>query len=631
MLGGGDPLLSVDASRFDGSIAVGFRGRAGRVRLVGHGLRGGQLRGHLLRGRVSLGAPLVGLGDRGALLRSSVDGFDLGLGRGRVGHRVDGLAQSIGDVGHPVGFGAQQTQQFRSHDRRVGPTSESRHRANEVGTLSTTWEDHEVSSNTFETGVSDYEYRQRIRKYTPSSLLPLIAATAGRYRTQQEWLNSPYRIYTPWALADAARVALTHGTEFGRSEAADQDLLRILDAYNRFSDPFRRDHDWRAFLLRMAGEQLTWQASDYQALARTAAIFSQTAPARPMECVRPGWDTELLGCPLREYVGTAQLVWASAFSCAGRFDLALFDTPDGQLIARHVGRDTVSRVVEAHFAISKDRFRAEDNKVAQRAARLDPELRRFTYNPLRGRPVLTGFGAGYLCPVPQLAWAKATPWGVYFSGLDHYGDRFARDLGHLFEQYIGRQLRLLPDAQVIPEITCGPKASRRKTVDWIVVFSDLVLLVEVKSAIPTEPVRLGTPAAADEVIKKLGKAFSQIDITAQLIEDRDPALASVPADRPILGMAVTLEPFHLANAPFLHDLLPSTRTPVAVAAAVEIEDLVSITDMSAARMLRERAGDAERSTWSLDTVLHGHAHSRNPVLDEAWNSYPWASANRASR
>jgi hypothetical protein len=96
-------------------------------------------------------------------------------------------------------------------------------------------------------------------------------------------------------------------------------------------------------------------------------------------------------------------------------------------------------------------------------------------------------------------------------------------------------------------------------------------------------------------------------------------------------MAVTLEPFHLANASFLHDLRPATRIPVAVADAAEIEGLVTITDAPAAQLLRDRAADAERSTWSLDTVLHGHAHTRNRILDEAWNSYPWASANRQSR
>ena len=85
----------------------------------------------------------------------------------------------------------------------------------------------------------------------------------------------------------------------------------------------------------------------------------------------------------------------------------------------------------------------------------------------------------------------------------------------------------------------------------------------------------------------------------------------------------------MANAPF--DLLPATRTPVTVADAAEIENLVTITDTPPGRLLLDRAADAVRSTWSLDTALHGHARDRNPILDEAWNSYPWASAARAYR
>lgn len=163
------------------------------------------------------------------------------------------------------------------------------------------------------------------------------------------------------------------------------------------------------------------------------------------------------------------------------------------------------------------------------------------------------------------------------------------DLGNLFEQYVGRHLRLLPGAQVLPEITYGPKSARSKTVDWIVVLPEVVLLVEVKSAIPTEPVRLGTPDATDAIVGKLGKAVSQIDITAQLIADRDPALAGVPADRPVLGLAVTLEPFHIANA---FSLLPAGRTPVTVADAAEIEVLVTVTE-------RRRAG----SCWNAPPTL----------------------------
>ena len=192
------------------------------------------------------------------------------------------------------------------------------------------------------------------------SLLPLIAAPAARYYEQEEWLKSPFRKYTQWALADAARVCLAYGTEYNRADASEQDLLQILNAYSRFEDPVVRDHDARACLLRMAGQQMTWQASEPQALARTAAIFTQTNPLlKPAKYLRPGWDAEVLGCTLQEYVGTAQLVWVSAVKCAGRFDLALFDTPDGELIDRHLSRDTVTRVLDTHFVTTTAQFRAD--------------------------------------------------------------------------------------------------------------------------------------------------------------------------------------------------------------------------------------------------------------------------------
>jgi hypothetical protein len=146
-----------------------------------------------------------------------------------------------------------------------------------------------VSSSVRDPGTGDYEYVQRVRWYRPSSLLPLIAAAAARYHEQEQWLNSPFRKYTPWALADAARVCLAYGREHNRAEASEKDLLQILDAYSRFEDPIVRDHDARACLLRMAGEQMTWQGLEPQALARTAAIFAQTpCSSRRSTCAPAG-------------------------------------------------------------------------------------------------------------------------------------------------------------------------------------------------------------------------------------------------------------------------------------------------------------------------------------------------------
>ena len=483
-----------------------------------------------------------------------------------------------------------------------------------------------MSPRMLERGVRDYEYRQRVRRYKPSSLVPLIAAAAARYWEQQDWLNSPYRKYTPWALADAARVSLAYGTEFNRADATEHDLLQILNAYSRFDDPFLRNHDLRCVHAADGGRADDLAGPGVRD-ARPDGGHLRADPAAPADGVpatRMGHRAVRLHAPGVRRDRPAGL---------GQRDQLCGPVRPGSV--RHPGRrahrpasQTGHRCPCPRHAL-RDQHRAVPRRKPGAAARADPDdhLRRFTYNPLRGHPLLTGFGSGYLCPIPHLAWAKAAPWGVYFTGLSRYGEQFARDLGHLFEQYIGRQLRLLPGAQVMPEITYGPRNDRRKTIDWIVVLPEVVLLVEVKSAIPAEPVRLGTPDAAGAVLSKLGKAFKQIDITAQLIADRDTALAAVPADRPVLGMAVTLEPFHMANAQF--DLLPATRTPVTVADAAEIENLVMTTDTPPGRLLLDRAADELRSTWSLDAALEGHARDRNPVLDEAWDSYPWASAARA--
>ena len=139
--------------------------------------------------------------------------------------------------------------------------------------------------------------------------------------------------------------------------------------------------------------------------------------------------------------------------------------------------------------------------------------------------------------------------------------------------------------------------------------------------------RLATAEASGALSLKLGRAFKQIDTTAQLISDRHSVVSAVPVGRPLLGLVVTLEPFHVANAGF--DPLPTTTTHITVADAAEIENLVTITDMPPGQLLLDRASDKVRSAWSLDTILADRARDRNPVLDEAWDSYPWAAAARA--
>ncbi|MFI0772839.1 hypothetical protein ACH4TQ_49640 [Streptomyces sp. NPDC021218] len=440
---------------------------------------------------------------------------------------------------------------------------------------------------------------------------------------ESSWLESPYRKYTPWALADATRVSLTCGNEY-RKDASDADLLQILDMYVRLEDHFLRDTDEDAlgrWLLRASGEQMTYQEPVFQELARAAAMLSQTAGTRQARCLRPGWEEELLGTSLSHYIGIAQLLWASAISCAGRFDPDSLEAPGAERICAQIPATTIMSVAEEHFVTDAAAFR-QDNDRARMTT--DPLLRRYEYNPLRGKPLVKGYGPGLLAPVSQLIPAKASPLGIYYTGVARFGNVFAQDLGDLFEAYVGRQLHLLPEAVVRPEIVYG--RSKARSVDWIVITEELVLLVEVKSVRPTWHLRLASEQRVDEVNRMLGRAYEQIDNTAALIAGGQKEFGEVPTDRPVHGLIVTMEPFHIVNAPVQRPQLPTTTVPVTVSSISELENMVTITDAPVGRLLLERAADTQRSTYALREALSGHTHTHNAVLDAGWDSYPWRHA-----
>lgn len=72
--------------------------------------------------------------------------------------------------------------------------------------------------------------------------------------------------------------------------------------------------------------------------------------------------------------------------------------------------------------------------------------------------------------------------------------------------------------------------------------------------------------------------------------------------------------------------LPVPDIPTTVVGAQEIERLVTLTDITPSSLLLEQAADLQRSTWALNECLNGHEGARNPVLEQGWASYPWATA-----
>lgn len=283
-----------------------------------------------------------------------------------------------------------------------------------------------------------------------------------------------------------------------------------------------------------------------------------------------------------------------------------------------------------HFDVistaTKNNFIADTSQVKalQAAApEVGGEMRRFGFNPLLSKPVITGVVPTVsLIPVPHLLVRKASPLGVYFAGMQKWGVEFSQDVGTFLEAYVGRQLEL-SGGQVAPAAEYRRSGAKAETVDWSVVFNDVVFLVEVKSVRPTEPVRVGDSAAATELTRMLSKAIKQVNTTTKMVLERHPALGHIPNDRPVVGLVVTLEPFHTVNSPLLDQWLPKADVPLSVCSVAELEHLMQIADASVGTAVLTAITDPDKAGWSIRTAVGHHSPGRNPVLDAGYEALPW--------
>lgn len=474
--------------------------------------------------------------------------------------------------------------------------------------------------------MKDAEFVQRVRQHAPSSLLPLVARYGAEYADPEKYQTARTAVYAPWVLADVARVSLVRGTEFRSKPATDDDLVSCCAAYQALSDPeLGRKTPWALghFLLRMGGQQLAFQNSYANDLSRTVALLEQTSPARTPEIATPDWPERLLGCSLREYVGTAILLYAGALKNQGRFDPGWLTQPQAEEITREIPADTLRRVIEDNYAADKEQLKAMQQAAEQKTGVPDAQYRRFGFNPLSGKPAVAGVSDGLLIPVPAYILRKASPLGIYYAGMEKWGGKFSTDLGYLFEAYVGRQLRLLPDAVVVPEIAYGSKKKAELSVDWFVIFDDCVVLVEVKSTRPTEPVRLADGGLQDALGRVLKHAVEQLNTSASMVRSHAAGFGGIPNDRPLIGLVVTMEPFHTVDTPFTRSYLPQCDIPFRVCSAFELEHLVTVSDSSAGRLLLDHLQDPAKEGWSVESALAGHVGVPNRVLVQAWETYPW--------
>jgi hypothetical protein len=250
--------------------------------------------------------------------------------------------------------------------------------------------------------------------------------------------------------------------------------------------------------------------------------------------------------------------------------------------------------------------------------------RRFDYNPLLGRPVVR-LNSQLMVPVPLQVIRKVSPVGLWYAGFERWGNASSDDVGDLFEQYVGRVLRTITDAQVYPEITYDPKRNMR-SVDWIVVWHNVVLPVEVKSTRSTQSIRMGSAQGWTDLKGRLGHAYTQLAKTSDLIDQGHPKFSHIPKNLPRVGLILTMEPFAFIDATMMRDMIGVTPSlPMRVCSISELEWLVCLPDRSVGEHLLDLMTDPAKEGWELlGQEFAGVQFAPSVVLDQAWSAFPWS-------
>ncbi|WP_285035868.1 hypothetical protein [Plantibacter sp. ME-Dv--P-095] len=376
-------------------------------------------------------------------------------------------------------------------------------------------------------------------------------------------------------------------------------------------------------VLRLLYSQFSFQAPDAKMhWARAVGLFRDTKfrDGYEPEVMTPGWQEELLGCSVEQWVSVGFALHAALLNGS----VFPFDwTPDLQApLSALGGAEGFDRVVRQGFTTTLPAYReARRSHVERFGGTPGQQFVRepFAYNPLFTTPLIEGIAENFVAPCFPAIEMRASALGIVHEGTRKWGEAFRRDAGQLFEQYVGRQLRQVVAALVLPEREFGPKKQRGKSIDWFVVLPDVVLLIECKGMVPTRSLQEGF-GAVEQAHARLAKPIDQIN-TVRALERGHEELADIPRDRPFVALIVTFGNFMLANGPDVREILPTAEIPTAFVGVDYLEALVTTDTAEMSRYFAEAKIDSKQPgvLQVEDTELVG---GTNSLLKGAFMSLP---------
>lgn len=474
--------------------------------------------------------------------------------------------------------------------------------------------------------VSYHTFKQKVRRYRRTDILRAVARynAAVEQMTKADPESVPLRSPVKgFSLAGLARTALASGNETRprHPEFTAEEIELLCWHYVNVDDP--KDgtepgiEHLRQMFARIGYEQVWPQLSPMEEIGRSVVLFEDYAAAAGL----PSADRwrESFGATVSDRVN----VRFSAFvSASNNYGVVPYDQMADPNLSPAYGNLTSAEAIGVLDSFYSTRV-VDAAAWAHREER--PGYEKWSPSPLLDTPIIILDDGTRIVPWARALMAKFSPNGLFYAGIRRFGRAFPEALGRAFEAYVGDNLRLLTHAEaVIPERVYG--SPERKTCDWIVVFGECVLLVEVKATRPNADLRLGTPEGYADLVRKVGRAADQIEVTAKLIADRHTVVKDVPSDRPIVGLVVTLEPFLLVDPWLYNDVLGVRSVPTEVIYSHVFEGVIPTIapEPDAGRRILEtvsRLGTGTTPsglTGSFDDAAAGLEGIRNPILATAW-------------
>ncbi len=515
---------------------------------------------------------------------------------------------------------------------------------------------------------------KRIRKFDRLNLLANISRIAAKLDNEPGRskrltridrvgpFEYPRHIYvSSHGLASLTRLVLAHGNEWARGPSSTDDIILLENQVSNLPSYFTTDEQGELrpehLFFQLAKQQFQFQTGggNYD-LGRSIILFkdipkilrSEDVPAPDLE----GIFMQITGMSIGQFMWAGFLVWARCKNGVA-VPLATFNDLIENINDKWQGPenerptlDSIRGFLEfvsldfAGFAAQMGDLRLQD----ERSIAVD-------FQPLLEFPIVRTPGDEYIVPIPKLLFDRFT------NGLFHdfargmpgsgQGNQFRTYFGQLLERYVGLQLAMVFDSELLfSERNYGKDG--KSTPDWVVNDPGQPLAIECRSS--TFTLETQKNPDVERISRDLGRigtdTLVEIQAKIQALQQGQThiSLASDRSPLPILCTFESLEPLGMFGA-FLrrevHDstgieppnfyLMPLYYLEAMCAGENRDSFFRALKELEVDEKWYDMSVEGQRQRWSRTLP---DPMPRNRILDEAaeefWAAYLWPSADRAT-